>query len=99
MQNNITFEITIDSQPMIVHYEPDYIANYLAHFEFHSPHHPPKQIPVSETGYRSHFAYVEELKDIPDIEEYIYQVAHAIIAQKSKMNFGSEDEEEQMSLF
>lgn len=98
MQEKHTYKIIIDAQEMIVSYEPNYITRFLAHFEFHSPFNPPKRIPVSDTGYYSHFAYVEELKHFSSIEEYVYRVSQAMIEQK--FNADSNDgEDSQMTLF
>ena len=40
---------------MIVTYQPNWTTD-VGRFEFRSPDEPPRRIPVSETGYRSHFA-------------------------------------------
>ena len=98
MYEKITFEINVNSQVMIVKYDPDYIPRYLAHFEFHSPYQPPKQIPVSETGYLSHFVHVESLKNVKDIKDYACQIAHHIFIQKFGMD-NNRAEDGQMSLF
>ena len=40
------------------------------HFEFRSPHQPPRRIPVSETGYRSHFAAMDDIEATDSPQEY-----------------------------
>jgi hypothetical protein len=54
---------------MIVKYVPDWMVD-MGHFEFKSPHQPPRRIPVSETGYRSHFAPMDEVDGATSPEEY-----------------------------
>jgi hypothetical protein len=98
MKQPITFTITIDSQEIVVHYEPDFIPRYLARIEFVSPHTPRRQILVSETGYLNHFVYLEELKDVSDITEYAYKLVHALIAEKSNVDIDDE-EDTQLLLF
>ncbi len=56
----ISFRLTVEAQEMIVSYQPEWMEG-LGHFEFRSPHEPPRRIPVSETGYRSHFADMTEI--------------------------------------
>jgi hypothetical protein len=55
----------------VVHYWPRYFitADY-ARFEFTSPLQPRRRIPVSETGYRSHFSPMYEVQAAPNMEEY-----------------------------
>jgi hypothetical protein len=64
-----TFRITVEAQPMVVSYEPDYFAG-MAHFEFRSPHKPLRCIPVSETSYRSNFVPMDEVKAASSPEEF-----------------------------
>jgi hypothetical protein len=66
MKQDLTFTLTIESQEMIVHYWPN---------TFESPHEPRHRIPVSETGYRSHFAPSWEVAAAPSVEEYARAVA------------------------
>lgn len=65
----ITFTLVIESQEMIVQYEPDWMPD-MGHFEFRSPHKPPRRIPVSETGYRSHFASMEDVEASSSPQDY-----------------------------
>jgi hypothetical protein len=48
-------------------------------FEFRSPHQPPRRIPVSATGYRSHFAPMAAIEAEPSPEEYARLAALAFI--------------------
>lgn len=57
-----TFRIVVEAQPMVVAYEPRWLKSNYAHFEFRSPHKPARRIPVSETGYQSHFAVMDDVK-------------------------------------
>jgi hypothetical protein len=65
----ITFSLIVEAQEMIVKYVPDWMVD-MGHFEFRSPHKPPRRIPVSETGYRSHFAPMDEVKASHSPEDY-----------------------------
>jgi hypothetical protein len=79
------FTLTVDAQEMKVRYVPYWtkgLAPY-GHFEFRSPHEPRRRIPVSETGYRSYFAPMEEIEAAPSVEDYARMVALALIAGES----------------
>jgi hypothetical protein len=65
----ITFTLTVESQEMIVQYQADWMPD-MGHFEFRSPHEPPRRIPVSETGYRSHFAAMEDVVASSSPQDY-----------------------------
>jgi hypothetical protein len=95
----IEFAIILDGQEMRVSYRSDWSrsANY-AHFQFRSPHEPPQRIPVSRTGYRSHFSPRDEVESFPSVEEYAHALALAIMRENAAP--ADEDEEnEQGSLF
>ena len=83
---------------MVVHYRPHYfaIADY-AHFEFTSRYQPARRIPVSDTGYRSHFSPMHEVEAAPSVEEY----AHRLVLALMRINPNESDEEEgsQLPLF
>jgi hypothetical protein len=66
------FKLTIEAQEMLVDYTPDYFtgSDPTALIEFRSPHQPPRRIPVSATGYRSHFAPMSAVEAEPSPEEY-----------------------------
>ena len=65
----VTFTLTVEAQEMIVQYQADWMPD-MGHFEFRSPHEPPRRIPVSETGYRSHFAAMEDVAASSSPQDY-----------------------------
>jgi hypothetical protein len=65
----VTFTLTVEAQEMIVQYQADWMPD-MGHFEFSSPHEPPRRIPVSETGYRSHFAPMEDVVASSSPQDY-----------------------------
>lgn len=89
----VTFRLTVEAQQMVVSYEPDWMPD-VGHFEFRSPHEPPRRIPVSETGYRSHFAPMDEVEAAASPEDYAREVALALLHAESNAN-----EDEQLTLF
>jgi hypothetical protein len=99
------FSITIEGQPVNVLYCPNYFvtADY-AHFEFTSPQEG-RRIPMSTTGYRSHFSPMWEVREAPSIEEYIHQLAHVLTHAKAAPEPEDDDEDDradegqQLSLF
>jgi len=97
MQQAATFIITVESQQMQVRYRPRRFFNY-AHYEFMSIHNPPRRIPLSETGYLSHFSPMHEIEAAPSAEKYAQALAAALIGVKSSPN---DDDEEpgQLALF
>ena len=99
MDGYITFNITIDGQEMVVRYNPLYstIAGY-AHFEFLSPHNPRRRIPVSATGYLSHFLPLYRVEAAPSVEAYARAIALAFSTAK-KSNMDDEENGSQLDLF
>jgi hypothetical protein len=75
-----TFTITVEAQPMVVSYQP--LRSGYGHFEFRSPYKPPRRIPVSETGYRSHFASMEDVKEARSPQDFAHQFAFALLRSK-----------------
>jgi len=75
-----TFTITVEAQPMVVSYQPSRTGD--GHFEFRSPHKPPRRIPVSETGYRSHFASLEDVKEASSPQDFAREFALALLRSK-----------------
>lgn len=58
---------------MLVLYTPDWYGGDHAphgHFEFSSPFDPPRRIPISETGYHSHFAPKADIETADSPEDY-----------------------------
>jgi hypothetical protein len=94
------FTLTIEGQPMLVEYTPNWMDGEFAtgHFEYRSPHKPARRIPVSETGYRSHFASMDEIEAADSPEEYARLFALCIIRRAPAARI-SEAERVQPSLF
>ena len=88
-QPDQTFVLTIDAQDIAVRYRPYYIAGHdpYAMLEFTSPHEPRSRTPVSESGYRSFFAPMDEITAAPSIETYACMVA-ALLAAKRGLRVG-----------
>jgi hypothetical protein len=76
------FKITVESQPMVVTYEPRWLKSNYAHFEFRSPHKPVRRIPVSETGYLSHFASIEDVKDARGPQNFAREFVFTVLRSK-----------------
>jgi hypothetical protein len=72
------FKISVEGQEMLVEYEADWMEG-MGHFQFRSPHKPERRIPVSETGYRSHFASMEEITDAESPAAYARDYALSVI--------------------
>jgi hypothetical protein len=66
---SITFSLIIEAQEMIVDYQPNWSED-TGLFEFRSPHEPPRWIPISETGYRSYFAFMEDVAASPSPQDF-----------------------------
>jgi hypothetical protein len=101
MQTEATFTLTVDAQEIVVRYRPRYFvsADY-AHFEFTNPHEPRRRIPVSETGYRSHFSPMHEVEAAPSVKEYARALVLALIGAAPPTEEDEEPEQgEQLALF
>ena len=96
MARAITFSLTVDAQQMRVRYQPNYFAD-TGHFEFRSPHKPPRRIPISQTGYRSHFASMEDIEAAQSPQEYARMVALALLFGEKGASVRKESR--QLSLF
>ena len=103
MQQELTFTLTIDSHDMVVHYRPRFFATAdYAHFEFTSPHEPRRRIPVSETGYRSHFAPMHEIEAAASVEDYARMLVMALMNVTPCLDEADEDDDDdggQLALF
>jgi hypothetical protein len=88
----VTFTIVLDAQEVIVHYEPHWMRD-VGQFEFESPHDPRRPIPISETGYKSHFAAMEAVEAAPSPQEYAQQTARAILhARRRRCDIEAEND-------
>ena len=94
----ITYRLTVEWQEMIVEFESGGGADgfSMGQFTFRSPHEPPRRIPVSETGYFSHFAPMEEVSSYESPQAYAKVYVLSIIDQERARKPGSRD---QLSLF
>ena len=80
----ITFTLVIDAQEMVVAYHPYWMSDY-GQFEFRSPHDPARRIPVSETGYRSHFAPMVDVESFSSPQDYARDVALTLARAERKV--------------
>ena len=80
-KRTVTFRLVVEAQEMIVTYEPNWSEGEFAfgHFEFRSPCDPPRRIVVSETGYLSHFAPMEEIASIGGPEAFAKAYVEAVL--------------------
>jgi hypothetical protein len=91
----ITFTIAVDAVEIVVHYRPHWMPG-LGHFEFRSPHEPRRPIPISETGYRSYFAAMEDIEAVATPVDFACRVALGLRGSRAKT--GAEDSD-QLALF
>lgn len=93
------FRLTVEGQEMLVSYTPNYFDGEFAqgHFEFRSPYDPPRRIPVSETGYRSHFAPMEDIAAAASPQDYAREIVLAFLNENARPAKG--DARGQLSLF
>jgi hypothetical protein len=89
-----TFRIILEAQEMVVSYEPNWMAD-MAHFEYRSPHKPPRRIPVSETGYLSHFASMDEVAAAKSPQEFAREEARHLLRSQCRCP----EDSRQLSLF
>ena len=92
----ITFKLTVEAQEMVVDYKPHWMKD-LGLFEFRSPCKPARRIPVSETGYRSHFADMAEIEAAASPKEYARLAVLAILHGKSQA--AAKVDDDQLALF
>ena len=99
-ERKIRFRLVVEAQEMIVEYKPNWSEGEFAvgHFEFRSPFDPPRRISVSETGYLSHFAPMEEIAAYASPEEYARAFVLSVLASGRKGKTTALDRD-QLSLF
>ena len=90
------FSLTIKGQQINIAYTPNKFAD-CGHFEFFSPHEPRRCIPISKTGYLSHFAPMWEIKESDSPEAYAGLVIKALI--NSQGHEPDEADNPQLTLF
>jgi hypothetical protein len=85
---------------MRVEYTPNWSHGEFpyGHFEFRSPHSPSRGIPVSETGYLSHFAPMADIEAAGSVEGFARRIVEAIMA-KSRKGKRFRNDSDQLSLF
>ena len=88
----IRFRLTVEAQEMVVDYQPHSLKD-VGHFEFRSPHEPPRRIPVSETGYRSHFGDMDEIEAMDSPQEYARMAVLAQLRGQSKAPVEADEEQ------
>lgn len=93
-RRRLTFALTVEAQPMRVSYEPHWMPD-LGHFEFRSPYNPARRIPVSETGYRSHFAPMAEVEAAASPQDY----ARAVVLAELVLKLSKPEDRRQLALF
>jgi hypothetical protein len=91
----ISFTIVIDAQEMLVEYQPHWMQD-VGHFEFKSPHEPRRPIPISETGYLSHFADMKDIEAAPSPQDFARDAALDLLRSERNMD---EEDRGQLSLF
>jgi hypothetical protein len=96
-KRKLSFRIVIDAQEMLVAYTPEYFSG-MGHFEFKSPRKPARRIPVSATGYLSHYAPMDEIASASSPKDFAREIALAIIQRDRKAPKGFDDAR-QLSLF
>lgn len=79
----VTFGITVEAQPIVVHYQPNWMGD-MGQFEFCSPHRPPRRIPVSNSGYYCHFASMEEVKAAKSPQDFAREEALALLRSRRR---------------
>jgi hypothetical protein len=96
----LKFMLTVDAQDMLVEYTPNYFDGEYAqgHFEFSSPHKPNRGIPVSKTGYRSHFVPMAQIKSAGGPEACARDLVDSMLFESSKA-FNDLRRKGQLSLF
>lgn len=92
-----SFRIVIEAQEMLVTYSPNRFAD-MGHFEFKSPHEPARRIPVSPTGYLSHFEPMEDIASSSSPKDFAREIALAMIERDRKPPKGFDDPR-QLALF
>jgi hypothetical protein len=80
-----TFTITVEAQRVTVRYRP-YVFGELGEFEFCSPYRPKRRIPMSETGFRSHFVPMREVKEAKSLADLAHDKALTLLPWRRSAN-------------
>ena len=82
-RGRMTFRISVEAQEMVVSYRPYGFSDY-GHFEFRSPHKPPRRIPLSKSGYLSHYAAMEDVKAAKSPQDFAREEALALLRSRRR---------------
>jgi hypothetical protein len=93
-KRRITFRISVEAQPVVVRYQPNWMGD-MGQFEFMSPYKPPRRIPVSETGYRSHYVVMDEVRAAKSPQDFAREEALALLHSRRR----GRDEANELPLF
>jgi len=87
------FNLTVEGQEMRLRYTPNWWPGKYpyGHFEFLSPHEPRRRIPVSVTGYLSHFAPMAEIEAAPSPLDYAREVVLTLLREREGRPAKAED--------
>jgi len=73
--------ITVAGEEVIAEYTPEYLGSLSTdHIAFVSPHDPKKPIPMSKTGYHSHFTSREAVDAMGGPARYATELAEALVS-------------------
>ncbi len=99
-KRKLSFSLVVEAQEMLVEYEPNWSDGEFpyGHFEFRSLHNPPRRIPVSETGYLSHFAPMHEVASFANPNEYASAFVRTVL-DSARTRKATSTEPGQLSLF
>lgn len=76
------FTLVVEASTIVVQYEPPFQES--CHLEFLSPETPRQPIPISDSGYRSHFTTPEVIEQFSSIEEYALCFCKALLKNKRR---------------
>jgi hypothetical protein len=93
-----TFTIVLDAQKIAVEYEPHWMED-IGHFQFRSPRKPSRPISISETGYRSYYAPMEEVEAAASPQDFALEAARAILRSRRRPRDVAGEASGQLSLF
>jgi hypothetical protein len=83
MDEETVFTIEAEGLPVRVRYRPGYLkAMGRGHMEFLSTAQPPRPIPISATGYRSHFCAPEAVAQLGTPEAYARAYCKAMMRKR-----------------
>jgi hypothetical protein len=81
----VTFRITVEAQPVVVRYQPNWMGD-MGQFEFRSPYRPPRRTPLSNSGYLSHFVPIDEVKAAKSPQDFAREEALALLRSRRRVS-------------